>query len=174
MKNRLFGIMAFAVMIAFIIPASASGQAKANFAGTWAYNASKSDQPPGGGQGGGGGMRGGFGGGDFVAKQEANLLTVERTRTGQDGQTVTTTMKYTLDGKESVNAGMGGRGESKSTAVWSADGKTLTITTTREFNGNTMTSKEAWTLLSPTSLQITSTSNTPNGEMTMKRVYDKK
>jgi len=61
---------------------------------------------------GGGGMR--MGGGNFVATQEANLLTVVRTRTGQDGQPTTITMKYTLDGKESVNTSP--RGDSKSIA----------------------------------------------------------
>ncbi len=168
MKKRVSVLLAFAVVLFFAFTASAYSQGKANFAGTWSYNASKSDQPQ------GGGMRGGFGGGDFVAKQEANLLTVERTMTNREGQSVTNTARYTLDGKESVNAGMGGRGESKSKAVWSADGKTLTITTTRTFNENTVTSKEVWQLLSPASLQITTTSNTPNGEVTMKRVYDKK
>lgn len=172
MKNKVIGILAFTVIVAFIMPAQVKGQSKANFAGNWAFNASKSDQPQGGGQG--QGQRGGFGGGNFVVKQDANTLTVERTRTDQNGQTVTTTMKYTLDGKESVNAGFGGRGESKSVATWSADGKTLTIVTTRTFNDRTMTTKEVWTLTAPNSLTITSTSNTPNGEITMKRVYDKK
>ncbi|HOU31165.1 MAG TPA: hypothetical protein PLG42_07875 [Bacteroidales bacterium] len=173
MKNKVIGILAFAVIAAFIMPSAVNAQAKANFSGNWVFNASKSDQPP-GGQGGGQGQRGGFGGGDFVAKQDANTLTVERTRTTQDGQTVTTTMKYNLDGKESVNAGMGGRGESKSVATWSADGKTLTIVTTRTFNDRTMTTKEVWTLTTPTQLTITTTTQTPNGEVTMKRVYDKK
>ncbi|HCI55744.1 MAG TPA: hypothetical protein PK910_09465 [Bacteroidales bacterium] len=170
MKNKVIGIFAFAVIMAFIIPASVKGQAKPNFSGTWAYNASKSDQP----QGQGGGQRA-FGGGDFVVKQDANTLTVERTRTTQDGQSVTTTTKYTLDGKETVNTAPGGRGgESKSTATWSPDGKSLTIVTTRTFNDMTMTTKEVWTLTDARTLTITSTSDTPNGQITIKRVYDKK
>ncbi|MCI0522229.1 MAG: hypothetical protein L0Y37_01095 [Bacteroidales bacterium] len=40
-----------------------------------------------------------------------------------DGQSSTVVMKYTLDGKGSVNST--GRGTSKSYATWSADGKTL-------------------------------------------------
>jgi len=171
MKNKLIGILAIAVIAAFLMPSAVNAQAKANFSGNWVFNASKSDQPQGGQ---GGGQRGGFGGGDFVAKQDASTLTVERTRTTQDGQTVTTTMKYNLDGKESVNTGVGGRGESKSVATWSADGKTLTIVTTRTFNDRTMTTKEVWTLTTPTQLTITTTMQTPNGEVTMKRVYDKK
>ena len=169
MKNKVIGIFAFAVIMAFIIPASVKGQAKPNFSGTWVYNASKSDQP----QGQGGGQRA-FGGGDFVAKQDANTLTVERTMTNRDGESVTTTMKYSLDGKETINTGMGGRGESKSVATWSPDSKSLAIITTRTFNDRTMTTKEAWTLTDPNTLTITSIMDTPNGQMTIKRVYDKK
>jgi len=94
--------------------------------------------------------------------------------TNREGQSTTTTMKYTLDGKETVNTGPGGRGESKSTATWSPDGKSLTIVTTRTFNDRTMTTKEVWTLTDANTLTITSTSDTPNGQMTIKRVYDKK
>ncbi len=168
MKTKILGILAFAVIIGFIVPATVNAQAKANFSGSWVFNASKSDQPQGGGQ------RAGFGGGDIVARQEGNTLTVERTRTTQDGQTVTMTMKYDLTGKETVNTGMGGRGESKSVATWSADGKSLTITTSRTFNDRTMTTKETWTLTAPNSLTISTTMSTPNGEVTIKRVYDKK
>jgi len=37
-----------------------------------------------------------------------------------------------------------------------------------------MTTKEAWTLTDPNTLTITSIMDTPNGQMTIKRVYDKK
>ncbi|HQM70886.1 MAG TPA: hypothetical protein PK521_16390, partial [Bacteroidales bacterium] len=97
-------------------------------------------------------------------------LTVDRTRGDQTFST-----KYTLDGKESVNAT--GRGESKSTATWSADGKSLTIVTTRtiERDGQTIQMKttEVWTLTG-TQLTIASTSSTPNGERKTTMVYDKK
>jgi type IV secretory pathway TraG/TraD family ATPase VirD4 len=94
-------LVSLTLMLAIIAPVMINAQAgKTNFAGDWTLNAEKSTQPQ-GGQGGGGGMR--MGGGNFVATQEANLLTVVRTRTGQDGQPTTITMKYTLDGKESVN-----------------------------------------------------------------------
>jgi hypothetical protein len=171
MKRNLLQILSLALMLALLVPAMTYGQAgKANFAGTWAYNAEKSDQPQGGG-GGGGGMR--MGGGNMTVKQEANLLTIERTRQGQDGQPVTTTEKCTLDGKETVNSTQ--RGESKSTASWSADGKTLTIVTTRDFNGNTMTTKAAWALGEGNTLVVTTTSGTQDGgTRTMKAVYDKK
>jgi hypothetical protein len=134
---------------------------KVKFAGTWTLNAQKSTMGQGGGQR--------MGGGNFVATQEANLLTVVRTRTGQDGQSTTTTSKYTLDGKESVNTT--GRGDRKSTAKWSADGKTLTKSS---FNGNEMTSTEVWALTDAKTLSVTSTRQGQNGEVKTTMVYDKK
>jgi dipeptidyl aminopeptidase/acylaminoacyl peptidase len=175
------------IILAFLaMPFTTYAQAgKANFSGSWVYNAEKSQpnqgQPPQGqgqqpqGQGQGQGQRG-FGGGNFVVKQEANLLTVERTRTGQDGQPTTTTAKYTLDGKESVNTS--GMGETKSVATWSADGKTLIIVSNRTFerDGQTTTMKttEEYTLTSPTLLSIKSTRTSPNGDRVSTLVYDKK
>ena len=168
-------LISLTIMLAFITPVMTNAQAgKANFAGTWALNAEKSTQPqaPAGGQGGGQRM----GGGNFVATQEANLLTVVRTRTGQDGQPTTTTLKYTLDGKESINTNP--RGDSKSVATWSADGKNLTIATSRtmDMNGEsvTMKSTEVWTLTDAKTLSVQSTSTTPNGERKSTMVYDKK
>ena len=180
-KNLKIVLSAMIIMAFLIMPFSVNGQTgKVNFSGTWALNAEKSTFGQGGGPGGqpaqgqapqGQGQRGGFGGGNFVAKQEANLLTVDRTRGDQ-----TVTSKYTLDGKESVNSTA--RGESKSTATWSADGKTLTIATTRtvERDGQStqMKTSEIWTLTSPAVLTIVTTSSTPNGERKTTMVYDKK
>lgn len=179
------------IILAFLaMPFTTYAQAgKANFSGSWAFNAEKSNmgQPPQGagqgqpaqgqgqpaqGQGQGQGQRmGGFGGGDFVAKQEANLLAVDRQRGDQ-----TVTSKYTLDGKESVNTT--GQGESKSIATWAADGKTLTIVTTRTFdrNGETTTMKttEEWSLTDANTLSIKSTRTSPNGDRVTTAVYNKK
>jgi len=178
-RTGILRILSFTVILAFLLPAMTNAQGKANFAGNWTYNASKSTQPPAGGGGGGGG-RGGFGGGDIAATQEANLLTVSTTRTGQDGTPVTTTMKYTLDGKETKNTtpGFGGGDpmEVPSVATYSADGKSLTIVTTRTFNDQTMKTTEVWTLTNPSTLTITSTRPGFNGgdPTTTNRVYDKK
>jgi len=177
-KNVIKQILSFTVLFAFLcMPLAVNAQgSKANFAGKWALNATKSDmgQAP-QGQGQGGGQRMG-GGGDFTATQEANLLTVERTRTGQDGTPVTTKSVYTLDGKVSVNTTA--RGESKSTATWSADGKSLTIVTTRTFErdgqSTEMKTTEVWSLTGPTALSVVATTNTPNGERKTTLVYDKK
>lgn len=180
-KNLQIALSAMIILAFLAMPFTTYAQAgKANFSGTWAFNAEKSQigqgqgqppqgQPPqGAGQGQG---RGGFGGGNFVAKQEANLLTVDRTR-GE--QTVST--KYTLDGKETVNASQ--MGDSKSVATWSADGKTLTIVTNRTFDRNgqstTMKTTEEWTLTSPTLLSIKSTRASQNGDRVTTAVYDKK
>jgi len=175
MKNKVSSFMRFlslTIILALIAPVMINAQAgKANFAGNWTLNAEKSTQPQGGG---GGGQR--MGGGNFVAAQEANLLTVTRTRTGQDGTPTTTVLKYTLDGKESINTNP--RGDSKSTAKWSADGKTLTISTSRtmDMNGEsrTMVSSEAWTLTDAKTLTVISTRQGQNGEVKTTNVYDKK
>jgi len=128
-------------------------------------NAEKSTQPEGGG-----GMR--MGGGNFVAKQEANLLTVDRTRTNQNGETMTTTMKYTLDGKESINTSQ--RGDSKSVAIWSSDGKTLNITTSRTTQYGEMKTTEKWTLTDEKTISIVTTFTTQDGDRTATMIYDKK
>jgi len=172
MKKSFMRFLSLTIVLALIAPVMINAQAgKANFAGSWAVNAEKSTPAPAGGQGGGGGMR--MGGGDFTATQEANLLTVTRTRTGQDGTPTTTISKYTLDGKESINTTQ--RGESKSTATWSADGKALTIVTTSTFGDREFKTTEVWTLTDAKTLTVKSTRPGQDGaEVTTNRVYDKK
>jgi dipeptidyl aminopeptidase/acylaminoacyl peptidase len=172
MGTAFMRLISLTLMLALITPVMINAQAgKTSFAGDWTLNAEKSTQPQGGQ---GGGMR--MGGGNFVATQEANLLTVVRTRTGQDGQPSTTTMKYTLDGKESINTSP--RGDSKSVAKWSSDGKSLTIETSRtmDMNGQStvIKSTEVWTLTDAKVLSIASTRQGPNGEVKSNMVYDKK
>lgn len=164
MKKNVLTLLSLIIMLAFIAPLMTNAQTgKANFAGTWTFNAEKSTQP----QGGGGGGRGGFGGGNFVATQDANLLTV--TRTSQDG--TKRVSKYTLDGKESVNTM--GQGESKSVATWSADGKSITIVTKMSFNGNERTSTQVWTLTAPKTLSIVTTGTGRDGGTTTRTaVYE--
>lgn len=167
MKN-IMKALSLAIMLALLVPVTINAQSgKTNFSGTWAFNAEKSNLG-GGGQGGGRG----FGGGDMKVTQEGNVLTVATTRPGRDGAApVTTTSKYTLDGKESVNTTQ--RGESKSTANWAADGKSLTIKTAQSFNDMTMNSTQVWTL-DGANLKVTRTMTTQNGDMTSTMVYDKK
>jgi len=171
MKTSFMRFLSLTIVLALIAPVMIIAQAgKVNFAGSWVANAAKSTPVP-EGQGGGGGMR--MGGGDFTATQDANLLTVSSTRTGQDGTPTTTVVKYTLDGKVSVNTNQ--RGESKSTATWSADGKALTIVTTSTFGDREMKTTEVWTLTDAKTLTRTSTRPNQDGvETTTKRVFDKK
>jgi hypothetical protein len=178
-KNGLIAMMITVTVMLTSVGTFAQGS-KTNFTGSWAFDADKSQavqpaaqtQPQGQGQG----QRGGGMAADFVAKQDANLLTVERTRTNREGEVTTTVTKYTLDGKESVNSTA--RGDSKSVATWSSDGKTLTIKTSRtmDMNGEsvTMNSTEVWTLTDSKTLAITTTMATPNGERKSTAVYNKK
>jgi dipeptidyl aminopeptidase/acylaminoacyl peptidase len=173
MKRNIKKLFALTLMLMIVVPAFVNAQTgKTNFSGDWTLNAEKSTQPQGGA--GGGGAR--MGGGNFVATQEGNVLTVVRSRTGQDGTPTTVTMKYTLDGKESINTSP--RGDSKSIAKWSADGKSLSIETTRtmDMNGEsrTMKSSEVWTLTDPKTLSVNSTRDGMNGEVKSNMIYEKK
>ena len=97
--------------------------AQTDFSGTWALNSSKSEL---------GDM--GFAPSKLVIKQSGNEMSVEQTMDMQ-GQTMNSTTKFTLDGKESTNeSGFGGA--TKSTATWSADKKALTIVTKIDMQGN--------------------------------------
>ena len=167
--SNLMLLLTLTAILALVFPVALQAQSgKVNFTGSWTLNAEKSTQSQGGGQR--------MGGGNFIATQEGNLLTVERTRTNNSGETSTSTMKYTLDGKESVNTNP--RGDSKSVAKWSADGKSLTISTSRTFDMNgesrTMKSSEVWNLVDANTLKVVSTRDGQNGEVTTTMVYDKK
>ena len=167
--SNLMLLLSLTAILALVSPVALQAQSgKVNFTGSWTLNAEKSTQSQGGGRR--------MGGGNFIATQEGNLLTVERTMTNRDGETSTSTMKYTLDGKESVNANP--RGDSKSVAKWSADGKSLTISTSRTFDMNgesrTMKSSEVWSLVDANTLKVVSTRDGQNGEVTTTMIYDKK
>jgi hypothetical protein len=178
-KSLQIALSAMIILAFLAMPFSTYAQAgKANFAGSWVMNAEKSQmgqgqgQPPQGAGQGQGQRMGGFGGGPLTVKQEANLLTQVRTRTGQDGTATTTETKVTLDGKETVNTTQ--RGESKLTATWSADGKSLTIVTKSSFNGNEMVTTAVWSLTDANTLAIKTTRKNQNGEdVTTTMVYDK-
>lgn len=167
-RSNFLRIVSLTIVVVFLFSLNnANGQgSKTNFSGSWTLNATKSTQPQGGG---GGGQRGG-GSSSFVVTQDANLLT--RTSTSQDGtQRIT---KYTLDGKESVNTSA--RGDSKSIAKWSADGKSLTIATTRTTQNGEMKTSETWSMPDAKTLSILSVSPGRDGgaERKVTMVYDKK
>ena len=142
---------------------------KPNFAGEWNLDRDKSELG-----GSGGGRGGGMMAGKMVVTQEANKLVVESTRTNRNGDEMTISATYTLDGKECENNA--NNRTSKSTAVWSKDGKSLEINTTTTFSRNgqdfTMTEKNIWSLDSG-NLVIDATRTSQRGDRTSKLVYTK-
>ena len=156
-------VLLTAMVAAMVIPFPVRAQGKPDFTGTWTMDTAKSDPPP-QGRGGGGG-----GGGTLTIKQTGTELTV--TSEGRQGPQ---TMTYKLDGSPSSNEvmGRGGAQTVKSTAKW--DGASLLIETTREFNGMPITTKEVRTLSADGKVMtIDSTSQTPQGEVKRKVVYNK-
>jgi len=186
MKRAIIAVVALAAFVA--LPAAGWAQAKPDFSGSWTMDAAKSDPAParggggapgggggaaagGGGAAAGGGARGGGGGRggggipmQMTIKQTPATLTIE-SMAGQGG---TQTLTYKLDGTESTNTM--GQGEAKSKATW--DGAKLTITTTQDFNGNSIQTKDVYSM-DGANLVRQNTRTTPNGDVTRKVVYTK-
>ena len=160
-------VLTLALTLFFMMPAVIIAQAgNVNFSGTWAFNQSKSTT------GGGDQRMGGGASPTMTVTQTANTLSVTRAIMGRDGGSTSTTTNYSLDGKETVTSNQ--RGESKSVAVWSSDRRSLTITTTRSFNGMDMKTVEVWTIDSSNALSIKSDATTPQGNRSTTLVYDKR
>lgn len=154
------------ILLFFISTNSFAGPGKTDFTGKWSLNEPASTLP-----------QGGFGPAKLLnITQDANTLKVERTQTNRNGEEMTITLNYTLDGKECDNSNE--RRTSKSTLSWSADGKTLTINTTSisERNGEKFESKsvEIWKLsANGKSITIDQTVNSSRGERKSTLIYDK-
>jgi hypothetical protein len=143
--------------------------AQTNFAGTWAFNDSKSNF---------GDSQFRFAATSMVVAQDANTLSVESTMPGRDGEEMKTSAKYTLDGKVSENPMF--NTTRKSTVTWSADKSSLIIasTMTLDMGGETreMKSTETWKLSEGGKL-LSIESVRPGrdgGEMKTTAAYDKK
>jgi len=170
MKDRLLFNFKNALFIALtlLIPTASFGQGAANFSGSWTFNESKSNL--------------GEGGGRMVSQtlaivQDAATFSLERAFTGQDGTERKMSEKYTLDGKESVNPVF--NTTKKSTAAWSADKKSLTVSSVMvfEMNGekNEIKTVEFYKLSDgDKALTIDSQSVSSMGERKTTLVYDKK
>ncbi len=161
-------VMLTVTLSLFIIPVKINAQSgKINFSGTWAFNETKSNLGEG---------RGFRNATQMTVLQDGNNLTVDRVRTNQDGEVTTTTEKYTLDGKESLNTSA--RGPSKAIVTWSADGNSLgfaiTRTYTRDGESIEMKSSEVWACTDPKTLSVSSTVTIQDGERKATIVYDKK
>jgi hypothetical protein len=140
---------------------------RTNFSGDWRLDESKSEL----------GEFGGRVARSVKADQKENDITVTRTTPGfNGGDPVTTTLTLTYDGKVTESEGFGGS-KRKSTAKWSDDGLTLTISNIMTFERDGQTSEfkstETWTLTKEGLLSIVTQSSSPRGEFTTKAVYSK-
>jgi hypothetical protein len=123
----------------FFLLISAGLFAQANFAGTWAFNESKSNF---------GESQWRFAATTMVVTQDAKVLSVESTTPGRDGEEMKSTAKYNLDGTASENPMF--NTTRKSTVTWSDDKASIKIASTMTFDMNgesrTMNSSETWKL----------------------------
>ena len=157
----LFAVVSFGLL-------SGSLFAQPNFSGSWAFNESKStlgDGPS-------------MSATSMTVKQEAGLISIDLVRPSFDGGEATSTEKYTLDGKESVNEGMMGS-SIKTVTTWSDNKKELNFAKTIAFdmNGETMEIKinEGWSLSDDgKTLTVKSAMKSDMGETNLVLVYDKK
>jgi hypothetical protein len=154
----------FLTLAAFLPAMGATAQDHPDFSGTWTINLIKSDAPPG---------RGG-------QQMDMSKLTLTITQTAealaivQSGMGPERTSTYYLDGRESTNAAM--RGEMKSTSTWDGD-KLVTegSSTMQTPNGErTITISEVRSLSKDgKTMTISTTTDSPMGKRTQKRVFDK-
>jgi hypothetical protein len=160
--QRLFVTLASLIVM---IPLC-SFAAKPDFSGQWTLNESKSNL----------GEGRIFSAANMKVTQEGNTLTIERTRTGRNGEARTTSETLTMDGKENISEGE--NRTSSTTVTWSEEGSTLTIKSKRGFNrqGETfeMNTTETWSLSGDgKTLTIQSDSSSAMGDRSATLVYDK-
>ena len=168
MKNsKIFQVGTLVLICSLLlVPATSFAQEDVNFSGKWTLNEDKSD----------------LGEGRFFAAskmaitQDGLSITLERTRSGRDGEERTTSETITLDGKENVTETENRKTTSAST--WSEDKSTLTIKSTMEFSrqGETMEMKrtEVLSLVEDGKvLAIKSESSSARGDRSVSLVYDK-
>jgi hypothetical protein len=172
MRRQLSKLAAAAVAVLMV--AGLSAQAKPDLSGKWTLVSDPNAAPAGGGPGGGrgGGGRGGGGGGQLCGAectitQDATTLTLTRTTPAGETKAV-----YKLDGSDSKNMqqGRGGATEVVSKAAW--DGDKVTISTTRDFGGNSVTTKASLSVAGG-ELTIVTEGQSPNGPTTTTQKYKK-
>jgi hypothetical protein len=139
-----------------------------DFSGTWVFDAAKSDQGggPGGGGGGGGAGRGGGAPSDLTIAQTGNDISITSMRGGNPMET-----KYVMDGAEHSVEAQGGTMKYK--AVLSGD--TLAITGTRTTQRGEMPINTKYILSADgKSLTVATAMNMQGQETVRKQVYNKK
>lgn len=163
-------ILTVAALLGSLALSQSAAQGKADFTGTWKLNVEKSDPMGGGPGGGGGGMGAGMAGAITTITQTGAKLTIEVKIADQAARVA----NYNLDGTESVNTTQ--RGESKSKVAWDGASLVITSESSFNGpNGAMTTTSKAVRTLSADgkTMTVTTTRQTPNGETTTKQVYDK-
>ena len=134
--------------------------AQTDFSGSWTLNTSKSKL----------GERS-FAPKSVVIVQTKTDISIE-TRSEFQGEERIRKSKYTLDGKECTNKGFRDM-DVKSTAVWSADKKALTITSKVQMDNGDMTMKAVYKM-DGANLVNESSSSSSMGDRSETQVFDKK
>jgi hypothetical protein len=150
--------------LAALLPAGAMAQTP-DFSGTWKINMIKSDAAPQGR----GGQQMDMSNLMLTVTQTAEALTIVQTGMGQERTTT-----YYLDGRESTNRA--GRGDMKSTSKWDGAKLLTEGSSTFEGpNGQvTMTMKDVRELSADgKTMTVTTTTDSPMGQRTRKTVFDK-
>ena len=160
-EGTIVRVLSLATAVAIAMPMAPMAQDKPSFAGTWTFDASKSDAPP-AGRGGRGGGRGGRGLGALGGGPTGPVVIAQ-----SETEITIGAVTYKLDGSTS-SVGRGGAAQAK--ARW--DGAALVIETTRDLRGNTITTKEV-RRLAPGAKEMTVeiTVNAPRGEQKVKQVF---
>ena len=139
---------------------------KTNFSGSWKLNEGKSEL------------------GEFArfvtrkikVEQKEDAITISKTSPSFNGDEVTTNETLTYDGKTSETT-VFGNSKKKSTAKWSDDGKTLTVSYSIAFerNGQTfdITGTETWSMTDEGKLSLLNVSTSQQGERKTTAIYDK-
>lgn len=158
------GILAGTLFLS--VPVQSARVGNSDFTGKWVLNEEKSTM----------GERMFFASAELVVKQDAGTISIDRTRTGRDGEMRTSNEKLNMDGSKNVSTRE--NGSTTTVATWSEDGKSLNLKSEIEFNRQgetfTMSRSEVWTL-DPGGkvLTIESTSSSSRGENSVTLVYDK-
>jgi hypothetical protein len=151
---------AFSLITAILLTFTLSAQT--DFSGSWKLNSSKSKL----------GDQFSMAPKEIIVVQKGNDMSVERHSEWQ-GQEFTINDKFTLDGKECVNAGMMDT-QKKSTVAWSADKKVLTIKSKIPMqDGGEISITEAYKM-DGGNMVIEMNSSSSWGDMAETQVFDKK
>ncbi len=161
-SKKLMGLLiAPAILLSFTVTGD-----KANFSGDWKLNEDKSEL----------GNFGRFAARSIKVEQKTDAIVITKTSPSfNGGDPVVSDETLTFDGKESETTVFGGS-KKKSTAKWSDDGQTMTVSYSILFERDGQSSEfkgtETWSLKDGM-LSVVTLSNSPRGETTTKALYGK-